>query len=96
MVQMKCLERVVGADAVTCGLSGKTSALGGFIRGVTTGYISSDHEVIVLLTWDNEEFRHGCVVMKSEWSRILCAAKLGIFLLAVEPVCQSYAQRTPS
>lgn len=92
MIEVKCLQRVVGADAVARRFRRETSALDGFISTVTTGYISGYDKIIVLLTWDNEKFRHGCGVMKSECGRILREGKLEIFSLAVEPVSQSYDQ----
>jgi hypothetical protein len=92
VIEVKCLERVVSADAVTRRFCRESSAFDGFISIVTTGYVSGYDKIIVLLTWDNEKFRHGCGMMKSECGRILREEKLEIFSLAVEPVSQSYDQ----
>ena len=58
MIQVERLERVVRANAVPRSLCRQTCALCGFVCGITAMDVGCNHEIIVILTRNNEKFRH--------------------------------------
>jgi hypothetical protein len=96
-VEVLRVEPFVGAAAqslvreVARSLGSKACTFCGFIHGIAAMCVSCDDEIVVVLTWNDEKFRHGlwcdravCVI-----ERMLNAPRLEIFSLAVQCLCPS-------
>ena len=59
VVEVERLERMVGADAMACGLGGELGTFGGFLRGVPACLVGFGNECVVIVARDDEEVGHG-------------------------------------